>query len=76
VIALLDMAKIPPDKLPQRVKDALADPKAALDRIKKAFDVALPNWKKVEDAGVMIAAGTNAGNIGTFTSRLSSVNSS
>src|ERR1700758_3993536 len=35
VIASLDVTKIPQDKLPQRVKDASADPKAALDRIEK-----------------------------------------
>jgi imidazolonepropionase-like amidohydrolase len=51
---------------PQRVRDALADPKAALDRIKKTYDVALPNLKKLEDGGVTIAAGTDAGNIGTI----------
>src|SRR5438045_9400389 len=66
VIASLDVTKIPQDKLPQRVKDALADPKTALDRIKKTYDVALPNLKKLEDSGVMIAAGTDAGNIGTI----------
>jgi imidazolonepropionase-like amidohydrolase len=66
VIASLDVTNIPRDKLPQRVKDALADPKAALDRIKKTYDVALPNLKKLEDAGVTIAAGTDAGNIGTI----------
>jgi imidazolonepropionase-like amidohydrolase len=66
VIASLDVTKIPEDKLPQRVKDALADQKAALDRIKKTYDVALPNLKKLEDAGVTIAAGTDAGNIGTI----------
>src|SRR6476620_8592363 len=66
VIASLDVTKVPQDKLPQRVKDALADPKAALDRIKKTYDVALPNLKKLEDAGVTIAAGTDAGNIGTI----------
>ena len=66
MIASLDVTKIPQDKLPQRVKDALADPKAALDRIKKTYDVALPNLKKLEDAGVTIAAGTDAGNIGTI----------
>src|SRR6187551_266397 len=66
VIASLDVTKIPQDKLPQRVKDALADPKAALDRIKKTYDVALPNLKKLKDAGVTIAAGTDAGNIGTI----------
>jgi len=66
VIASLDVTKIPQDKLPQRVKDAVTDPKAALDRIKKTYDVALPNLKKLEDAGVTIAAGTDAGNIGTI----------
>src|SRR5437899_3062026 len=66
VIASLDVTKIPQDKLPQRVKDALADPKAALDRINKTYDVALPNLKKLEDSGVTIAAGTDAGNIGTI----------
>jgi len=63
-------------KLPQRVKDALADPKAALDRIKQTYDVALPNLKKLEDAGVTIAAGTDAGTSGPFTGPPSSVNSS
>jgi len=66
VIASLDVTKIPQDKLPQRIKDALADPKAVLDRIDKTYEVALPNLKKLEDAGVTIAAGTDAGNIGTI----------
>src|SRR5256886_6076025 len=65
VIASLDMTKIPQDKLPDRIKQALADPKAAMDRINKTYEVALPNLKKLEDAGVTIAAGTDAGNIGT-----------
>src|ERR1051326_3956238 len=66
VIGSLDVTKIPQEKLPQRVKDALADPKAALDRIQKTYDVALPTLKKLVDAGVTIAAGTDAGNIGTI----------
>src|SRR5438093_2985867 len=66
VIASLDVTKIPQEKLPQRIKDALADPKAAMDRINKTYEVALPNLKKLEDAGVTIAAGTDAGNIGTI----------
>jgi imidazolonepropionase-like amidohydrolase len=66
VIASLDVTKIAQDKLPERVKTALADPNAALDRIKKTYEVALPNLKKLEDAGVTIAAGTDAGNIGTI----------
>src|SRR4029077_9321568 len=37
-----------------------------MDRINKVYEVALPNLKKLEDAGVTIAAGTDAGNIGTI----------
>src|ERR1700704_1893210 len=66
VIATLDVTKIPQDQLPDRVKTALASPDAALDRIKKTYDVALKNLKKLEDAGITIAAGTDAGNIGTI----------
>src|SRR5437870_10708643 len=66
VIATLDVTKIRQDKLPQRIKDALAKPEEALDRIKKTYDIALPNLKKLEDAGVTIAAGTDAGNGGTI----------
>jgi imidazolonepropionase-like amidohydrolase len=66
VIASLDVTKIPQDKLPERIKSALADPNAMLDRIKKTYEVALPNLKTLEDAGVTIAAGTDAGNIGTI----------
>ncbi len=66
VIATLDVTKIPQDKLPERIKNALAKPDEALDRIKKTYEIALPNLKKLEDAGVTIAAGTDAGNIGTI----------
>jgi len=66
VIASLDITKIPQDKLPDRVKAALVDPRAALDKINKTYEVALPNLKKLQDAGVTIAAGTDAGNIGTI----------
>jgi imidazolonepropionase-like amidohydrolase len=66
VIASLDVTKIPQDKLPDRIKSALAKPDEALDRIKKTYDIALPNLKTLEDAGVTMAAGTDAGNIGTI----------
>ncbi|PWT90624.1 MAG: amidohydrolase, partial [Acidobacteria bacterium] len=66
VIASLDVTKIPQDKLPDRVKDALAKPDEVLDHVKKTYDVALKNLKTLEDAGVTIAAGTDAGNIGTI----------
>src|SRR5437868_5961116 len=66
VIASLDVTKIPPDKLPDRVKKALENPDAVLDRIHHTYDVALKNLKTLEDAGIPIAAGTDAGNIGTI----------
>jgi len=66
VIASLDLTKLPQDQLPERIKTALANPNTSLDRIKKTYDVALKNLKALEDAGVIIAAGTDAGNIGTI----------
>jgi imidazolonepropionase-like amidohydrolase len=66
VIATLDVTKIPRDQLPDRIKTALAKPDDALDRIKKGHEIALKNLKTLEDAGVTIAAGTDAGNIGTI----------
>ena len=48
VIASLDVTKIPADKMPDRIKTALADPDAILDRIKKTYDVAL---QKSENTG-------------------------
>jgi imidazolonepropionase-like amidohydrolase len=66
VIASLDVTKLPPDKVPERIKTALANPDAVLDRIQKTYDIALKNLKTLEDAGIIIAAGTDAGNIGTI----------
>jgi imidazolonepropionase-like amidohydrolase len=66
VLASLDVTKIPADQLPDRIKSALASPDAVLDRIQKTYDVALKNLKTLEDAGVTLAAGTDAGNIGTI----------
>lgn len=66
VIASLDVTKLPEDKRPPRIKDALANPEPVLARIQKTFDIALKNLKTLEDAGILIAAGTDAGNIGTI----------
>ncbi len=66
VIASLDVTKLKPEEVPDRIKAALADPNASLERIKHTYDVALKNLKTLEDAGVIIAAGTDAGNIGTI----------
>jgi len=66
VIASLDVTKLPPEQVPDRIKTALAEPDAVLERIKHTYDIALKNLKTLEDAGVTIAAGTDAGNIGTI----------
>ena len=66
VIASLDVTKIPADKVPERIKTAMANPDAVLDRIQKTYDIALKNLKTLQDAGITIAAGTDAGNIGTI----------
>src|SRR5207237_3289745 len=66
VVATLDGTKRPQDKVPERIKEALSEPNAVLNRINKKYEVALPNLKKLEEAGVTIAAGTDAGNIGTI----------
>ena len=66
VIATLDVTKLPSDQVPERIKTALAHPDDVLDRIRKTYDVALKNLKTLEDARIPIAAGTDAGNIGTI----------
>jgi imidazolonepropionase-like amidohydrolase len=66
VIASLDVTKIPSDKMPERIKSALANPEAVLDRIRKTYEIALKNLKRLQEGGVTIAAGTDAGNIGTI----------
>jgi imidazolonepropionase-like amidohydrolase len=44
----------------------MANPQRVLDRIQQTYDVALKNLKTLEDAGIPIATGTDAGNIGTI----------
>jgi imidazolonepropionase-like amidohydrolase len=66
VIASLDVTKIPEDKRPEQLKKAMENPQPVLDGIQKTYDVALKNLKTLEDAGVTIATGTDAGNIGTI----------
>ena len=66
VIASLDVTKIPEDKRPERLKKAMENPQVILDSIQKTYDVALKNLKTLEDAGITIATGTDAGNIGTI----------
>jgi len=66
VIASLDVTKLPPDKVPDRIKTAMANPQQVLDRIQQTYDVALKNLKTLQDGGITIATGTDAGNIGTI----------
>jgi imidazolonepropionase-like amidohydrolase len=66
VIASLDVTKLPADKVPDRIKTAMANPQPVLDRIQQTYDIALKNLKTLEDAGIPIATGTDAGNIGTI----------
>jgi imidazolonepropionase-like amidohydrolase len=66
VISTLDVTKLDPAKVPERIKGAVADPAAVLGRIEATYKVALKNLKTLQDAGVTIAAGTDAGNIGTI----------
>lgn len=56
-----DLATIPADKLPERVAKAMAANKP-VDPPK----IAMANLKRVQDAGVTVVMGTDAGNIGTL----------
>jgi imidazolonepropionase-like amidohydrolase len=66
VIASLDVTKIPQEQRPDRLKKAMENPQPVLDGIQKTYAVALKNLKTLKDAGVTIATGTDAGNIGTI----------
>jgi imidazolonepropionase-like amidohydrolase len=59
--AMDDLDEIPPDKLPERVAKAMAAKKPV-----EPPAIAMANLKKLEDAGVPIVMGTDAGNIGTL----------
>jgi imidazolonepropionase-like amidohydrolase len=66
VIASLDVTKLPADKVPDRIKTSMTNPQPVLDRIQQTYDIALKNLKTLQDAGITIATGTDAGNIGTI----------
>ena len=56
-----DLDKLPKDKLPERVAKAMAQPPQPTPS-----SVALANLRTVWDAGIPVAMGTDAGNIGTL----------
>ncbi|HEY1582245.1 MAG TPA: amidohydrolase family protein [Chthoniobacterales bacterium] len=66
VIATLDVTRLPPEKVPARITKARDEPEDVLERIRATYDIAFRNLKTLEDAGIPIAAGTDAGNIGTI----------
>ncbi len=66
VIATLDVTKLPAGQIPERIRSALEKPEETLHRIQTIYDVALKNLETLVDAGIPIAAGTDAGNIGTI----------
>ena len=59
--AMRDLEKMPKDQVPERVAKAMAKPPQP-----KPSDVELGNLRKVWDAGIPVAMGTDAGNIGTL----------
>jgi imidazolonepropionase-like amidohydrolase len=66
IIASLDVTRLPPDKVPAGIGKAMANPAIVLENIQKTYDIALKNLKTLQDAGVTVATGTDAGNIGTI----------
>jgi uncharacterized protein (TIGR02246 family) len=65
ISSLFDLRHLAADQLPERVRKAMEDPLYVESRL-NLYKPALKNLKLLQDAGVLIAAGTDAGNIGTL----------
>lgn len=63
---LFDLRKIEKEKIPERVSSMMANPDEYLTSAKNRVNMAKKNLKMLQDAGVTIATGTDAGNIGTL----------
>lgn len=63
--SLLDLKHLPDTTLINRYKQAVNSPEQ-IAKQKQADDISSQNLKKLSDAGVIIATGTDAGNIGTL----------
>jgi len=61
ILAAMDVNKIPADKRPERVAKFIAERKPI-----EPPKVAMANLKRVQDAGIPVVMGTDAGNIGTL----------
>lgn len=63
---LFDLRKIPEAQIPERAKSMMLEPQKFLPGSLEHVDIAKKNLKKLQEAGVTIATGTDAGNIGTL----------
>ena len=61
ILAAMDVNKVPADKRPERVAKFIAEKKPV-----EPPKVAMANLKRVQDAGIPVVMGTDAGNIGTL----------
>ncbi len=67
--SLTDTRQLPPEVLPPPLRKILEGPdpaQIAEQRVSFFQRASLPNLKKLQDAGVLVAAGTDAGNCGTL----------
>lgn len=58
---LFDLRHLPEEDIPERVRNRIASEEPIMPS-----EIALKNLKRLQDAGVMVAVGTDAGNIGTL----------
>ena len=61
--SLFDLRHLPEEGIPVFIKNAISDPESFP---RMSLDVPMENVKRVHEAGVIVAAGTDAGNIGTL----------
>jgi len=62
ILAMMgDLDKIPKEMIPERVQQRMANPSEV-----KPSQIMLDNLKRVWDAGIPVAMGTDAGNVGTL----------
>lgn len=63
---LFDLRKVDQERIPERVVAMMASPDEYLASAKMRVEMAKKNLKILQDAGITIATGTDAGNIGTL----------
>ncbi|MCB0487897.1 MAG: amidohydrolase family protein [Cyclobacteriaceae bacterium] len=64
--SLTDLKGIADDQIPERITTMMNKPGDYLPGAQQRVETAMKNLKKLQDAGVIIATGTDAGNIGTL----------